>query len=196
MYWACCCVLSVVCSAGVGTRNYYRKMGYESEGPYMVKDLYGPGLGWSWTTVLWLDSFYLATRTNVLSQSFFLINTKSFICHRIGWTYCPVLCFPSFRGDDVSQAAFFHTSSSLFVEISQCLFAMKPESCAKVSHGIILYCCVWSKDVDADTFYSASSRKRVLRYAEAHPSMQLCFSLVLRTFHFQCYKIRKPLYIL
>ncbi|XP_072218624.1 elongator complex protein 3 [Leuresthes tenuis] len=28
--------------SGVGTRNYYRKMGYELEGPYMVKDLYGP----------------------------------------------------------------------------------------------------------------------------------------------------------
>lgn len=32
------------CSAGVGTRNYYRKMGYELEGPYMVKDLYGSGM--------------------------------------------------------------------------------------------------------------------------------------------------------
>lgn len=29
--------------SGVGTRNYYRKMGYELEGPYMVKDLYGAG---------------------------------------------------------------------------------------------------------------------------------------------------------
>uniref|UniRef100_A0A667Z200 Elongator complex protein 3 n=1 Tax=Myripristis murdjan TaxID=586833 RepID=A0A667Z200_9TELE len=29
--------------SGVGTRNYYRKMGYELEGPYMMKDLYGPG---------------------------------------------------------------------------------------------------------------------------------------------------------
>ncbi|KAF7664330.1 hypothetical protein LDENG_00180460 [Lucifuga dentata] len=27
--------------SGVGTRNYYRKMGYELEGPYMVKNLYG-----------------------------------------------------------------------------------------------------------------------------------------------------------
>lgn len=27
--------------SGVGTRNYYRKMGYELQGPYMVKDLYG-----------------------------------------------------------------------------------------------------------------------------------------------------------
>lgn len=35
---------SPVCVAGVGTRNYYRKMGYELEGPYMVKDLYGPGM--------------------------------------------------------------------------------------------------------------------------------------------------------
>uniref|UniRef100_A0A673I283 Elongator complex protein 3 n=1 Tax=Sinocyclocheilus rhinocerous TaxID=307959 RepID=A0A673I283_9TELE len=26
--------------SGVGTRNYYRKMGYELEGPYMVKNLY------------------------------------------------------------------------------------------------------------------------------------------------------------
>lgn len=26
--------------SGVGTRNYYRKMGYELQGPYMVKDLY------------------------------------------------------------------------------------------------------------------------------------------------------------
>ncbi|KAK2856549.1 hypothetical protein Q5P01_005284 [Channa striata] len=31
--------------SGVGTRNYYRKMSYELEGPYMVKNLYGPGLG-------------------------------------------------------------------------------------------------------------------------------------------------------
>ncbi|KAK5903926.1 hypothetical protein CgunFtcFv8_007668 [Champsocephalus gunnari] len=30
--------------SGVGTRNYYRKMGYELEGPYMVKNLYGPGM--------------------------------------------------------------------------------------------------------------------------------------------------------
>ncbi|XP_031733163.1 elongator complex protein 3 [Anarrhichthys ocellatus] len=29
--------------SGVGTRNYYRKMGYKLEGPYMLKDLYGPG---------------------------------------------------------------------------------------------------------------------------------------------------------
>ena len=28
-------------STGVGTRNYYRKLGYELEGPYMVK-----GLAW------------------------------------------------------------------------------------------------------------------------------------------------------
>lgn len=27
--------------SGVGTRNYYRKMGYELQGPYMVKELYG-----------------------------------------------------------------------------------------------------------------------------------------------------------
>lgn len=25
--------------SGVGTRNYYRKIGYELEGPYMVKSL-------------------------------------------------------------------------------------------------------------------------------------------------------------
>ncbi|KAG7244246.1 hypothetical protein INR49_004384 [Caranx melampygus] len=30
--------------SGVGTRNYYRKMGYELEGPYMVKDLFAPGM--------------------------------------------------------------------------------------------------------------------------------------------------------
>ncbi|CAB1443290.1 unnamed protein product [Pleuronectes platessa] len=30
--------------SGVGTRNYYRKMGYELEGPYMMKDLYEPGM--------------------------------------------------------------------------------------------------------------------------------------------------------
>lgn len=30
--------------SGVGTRNYYRKMGYELEGPYMVKDLYRAGM--------------------------------------------------------------------------------------------------------------------------------------------------------
>uniref|UniRef100_A0AAX7TGP8 Elongator complex protein 3 n=1 Tax=Astatotilapia calliptera TaxID=8154 RepID=A0AAX7TGP8_ASTCA len=35
------CKLAVI--SGVGTRNYYRKMGYELEGPYMVKDLYRPG---------------------------------------------------------------------------------------------------------------------------------------------------------
>ncbi|XP_008335374.1 elongator complex protein 3 isoform X1 [Cynoglossus semilaevis] len=28
--------------SGVGTRNYYRKMGYELQGPYMVKDLFAP----------------------------------------------------------------------------------------------------------------------------------------------------------
>ncbi|CAK6963142.1 elongator complex protein 3 [Scomber scombrus] len=32
------CKLAVI--SGVGTRNYYRKMGYELDGPYMVKDLY------------------------------------------------------------------------------------------------------------------------------------------------------------
>ncbi|XP_028998065.1 elongator complex protein 3 [Betta splendens] len=36
------CKLAVI--SGVGTRNYYRKMGYELEGPYMVKDLYGPAM--------------------------------------------------------------------------------------------------------------------------------------------------------
>ncbi|XP_032441315.1 elongator complex protein 3 [Xiphophorus hellerii] len=30
--------------SGVGTRNYYRKMGYELQGPYMVKQLYGARL--------------------------------------------------------------------------------------------------------------------------------------------------------
>ncbi|XP_038164512.1 elongator complex protein 3 [Cyprinodon tularosa] len=30
--------------SGVGTRNYYRKMGYELEGPYMTKQLYSAGL--------------------------------------------------------------------------------------------------------------------------------------------------------
>ncbi|XP_077443997.1 elongator complex protein 3 [Stigmatopora argus] len=33
------CKLAVI--SGVGTRNYYRKMGYELEGPYMVKHLHG-----------------------------------------------------------------------------------------------------------------------------------------------------------
>ena len=28
--------------AGVGTRHYYRKLGFELEGPYMVKDLGEP----------------------------------------------------------------------------------------------------------------------------------------------------------
>lgn len=37
----------VFCVAGVGTRNYYRKMGYELEGPYMLKDLHGPGTDWA-----------------------------------------------------------------------------------------------------------------------------------------------------
>ena len=33
--------------SGVGTRHYYRKLGYELEGPYMVKSLerVGKGLG-------------------------------------------------------------------------------------------------------------------------------------------------------
>lgn len=39
----------LLCFAGVGTRNYYRKMGYELEGPYMVKDLYEPRNDWTWT---------------------------------------------------------------------------------------------------------------------------------------------------
>lgn len=39
----------LLCFAGVGTRNYYRKMGYELEGPYMVKDLYEPKNDWTWT---------------------------------------------------------------------------------------------------------------------------------------------------
>uniref|UniRef100_A0A8C4ZX92 Elongator complex protein 3 n=1 Tax=Gadus morhua TaxID=8049 RepID=A0A8C4ZX92_GADMO len=34
------CKLAVI--SGVGTRNYYRKLGYELEGPYMVKDLLAP----------------------------------------------------------------------------------------------------------------------------------------------------------
>lgn len=29
--------------SGVGTRHYYRKLGYELEGPYMVKHLRGEG---------------------------------------------------------------------------------------------------------------------------------------------------------
>lgn len=37
-----CDAEAVLHPAGVGTRNYYRKMGYELEGPYMVKDLYWP----------------------------------------------------------------------------------------------------------------------------------------------------------
>lgn len=36
------CKLAVI--SGVGTRNYYRKLGYELEGPYMVKDLLDPPL--------------------------------------------------------------------------------------------------------------------------------------------------------
>lgn len=31
--------LFIVLLTGVGTRNYYRKIGYELEGPYMVKKL-------------------------------------------------------------------------------------------------------------------------------------------------------------
>jgi len=27
------------CTAGVGTRHYYRKLGYEIDGPYMSKSL-------------------------------------------------------------------------------------------------------------------------------------------------------------
>jgi elongator complex protein 3 len=29
----------IIVLAGVGTRNYYRRFGYEREGPYMVKEL-------------------------------------------------------------------------------------------------------------------------------------------------------------
>ncbi|VDQ02864.1 unnamed protein product [Trichobilharzia regenti] len=29
--------LKIAVISGVGTRNYYRKLGYELEGPYMVK---------------------------------------------------------------------------------------------------------------------------------------------------------------
>lgn len=45
----------LLCFAGVGTRNYYRKMGYELEGPYMVKDLYEPRNDWT-STVSHLDT--------------------------------------------------------------------------------------------------------------------------------------------
>lgn len=31
--------------SGVGTRHYYRKLGYGLEGPYMVKELWPPPLG-------------------------------------------------------------------------------------------------------------------------------------------------------
>ena len=31
--------LKIAVISGVGTRNYYRKLGYELEGPYMVKAL-------------------------------------------------------------------------------------------------------------------------------------------------------------
>lgn len=43
MFGSCDTENTVIHPAGVGTRNYYRKMGYELEGPYMVKDLYRPG---------------------------------------------------------------------------------------------------------------------------------------------------------
>ena len=37
-FTGCCYLLTVrVFCLGVGTRNYYRKMGYELEGPYMTK---------------------------------------------------------------------------------------------------------------------------------------------------------------
>ena len=39
---------------GVGTRNYYRKIGYELEGPYMVKNL--------WSTSWYYRRRYLASR--------------------------------------------------------------------------------------------------------------------------------------
>jgi elongator complex protein 3 len=32
--------------SGVGTRHYYRKLGYELEGPYMVKSLQPPETRW------------------------------------------------------------------------------------------------------------------------------------------------------
>lgn len=31
--------LKIAVISGVGTRNYYRKLGYELEGPYMIKFL-------------------------------------------------------------------------------------------------------------------------------------------------------------
>jgi len=34
--------------SGVGTRHYYRKLGYELEGPYMMKEL-RPELDWLYT---------------------------------------------------------------------------------------------------------------------------------------------------
>ena len=33
-------VLTSLHTAGVGTRNYYRKIGYELDGPYMSKNLH------------------------------------------------------------------------------------------------------------------------------------------------------------
>ena len=40
--------------AGVGTRHYYRKLGYYLQGPYMVKDLIK-----SWIHLFTYKSYYL-----------------------------------------------------------------------------------------------------------------------------------------
>ncbi len=56
-------LLSLLWFAGVGTRNYYRKMGYELEGPYMVKDLFGSGMDWTWTKFLseqWIQTIFFS----------------------------------------------------------------------------------------------------------------------------------------
>ena len=43
--YSCCVTFDLTCVVlffmpiGVGTRNYYRKIGYELEGPYMIKAL-------------------------------------------------------------------------------------------------------------------------------------------------------------
>jgi elongator complex protein 3 len=37
--WKLCTIANVLIDLGVGTRDYYRKLGYELDGPYMSKSL-------------------------------------------------------------------------------------------------------------------------------------------------------------
>lgn len=99
---------SLVCFAGVGTRNYYRKMGYELEGPYMVKDLYGPGMDWTWTVFIWTVFFFLLFIKAIFSGfSFWSSETFSVSCIRgdNGWIFSLGQCFFITRTPDDAVAS-------------------------------------------------------------------------------------------